>query len=76
MGQQAIFLRVQASGNQYKLRRIGQQVAEIGVADREALDTGQFRESVGGFTRLNRIFGGGLDTLLGDINEEAWKESA
>ncbi len=58
------------------LRRIGQQVAEIGVADREALDTGQFRESVGGFTRLNRIFGGGLDTLLGDINEEAWKESA
>jgi type I restriction enzyme R subunit len=58
------------------LRRIGQQVAEIGVADREALDTGQFREAVGGFTRLNRIFGGGLEAILGDINEEAWKQSA
>jgi type I restriction enzyme R subunit len=58
------------------LRRIGTQVAEIGVADPAALDQGQFRETAGGFTRLDRVFEGRLATLLGDINEAAWKDSA
>ncbi len=58
------------------LRRIGIQVAEIGVADPAALDHGQFRETAGGFARLDRVFGGQLATLLGDINEAAWKDSA
>ncbi len=58
------------------LRRIGTQVAEIGVADPAALDQGQFRESAGGFTRLDRVFGGRLAGLLGDINEAAWKDTA
>jgi type I restriction enzyme R subunit len=58
------------------LRRIGTQVAEIGVADPAALDQGQFREAAGGFTRLDRVFGGRLAGLLGDINEAAWKYTA
>ena len=58
------------------LRRIGTQVAEIGVADPAALDQGQFREAAGGFTRLDRVFGGRLAGLLGDINEAAWKDTA
>ena len=58
------------------LRRIGIQVAEIGVADPGALDQGQFREVAGGFTRLDRVFGGRLAGLLGDINEAAWKDTA
>lgn len=58
------------------LRRIGTQVAEIGVADPAALDQGQFREAAGGFRRLDRVFGGRLAGLLGDINEAAWKDTA
>ena len=58
------------------LRRIGTQVAEIGVADPAALDQGQFREAAGGFARLDRVFGGRLAALLGDINEAAWKDTA
>jgi type I restriction enzyme R subunit len=58
------------------LRRIGTQVSEIGVADPAALDQGQFREAAGGFTRLDRVFGGRLAGLLGDINEAAWKDTA
>lgn len=58
------------------LRRIGTQVAEIGVADPAALDQGQFREAAGGFARLDRVFNGRLAGLLGDINEAAWKDTA
>ena len=31
---------------------------------------------LGGFTRLNRIFDGRLDAILGDINDELWSKSA
>jgi type I restriction enzyme R subunit len=58
------------------LERIGKAVAQVGVADRAVLDEGQFREEMGGFTRLNRIFDGRLDAILGDINEELWRKSA
>lgn len=57
------------------LERIGKSVAELGVADRAALDEGQFKISAGGFTRLNRIFEGQLDGILADINDEIWKEA-
>ena len=56
------------------LERIGRQVAEIGVADRAALDEEQFRVA-GGFARLNRVFDGELETILADINAEAWQEA-
>ena len=57
------------------LRRRGTQVAEIGVADPVALNQGPFRE-YGGFSRLDRVFGGRLTALLGDINDAAWKDIA
>jgi type I restriction enzyme R subunit len=56
------------------LERIGRRVAEMGVADRSTLDEEQFKVA-GGFTRLNRIFDGKLETILADINDEAWKEA-
>jgi type I restriction enzyme, R subunit len=58
------------------LERIGKAVAQVGVADRAVLDEEQFREETGGFTRLNRIFDGRLETILGDINDELWSRSA
>ena len=58
------------------LERIGKAVAQVGIADRAVLDEGQFREETGGFTRLNRIFDGRLDVILGDINDELWSKSA
>ncbi|MET3842061.1 type I restriction-modification system endonuclease [Bradyrhizobium sp. OAE829] len=58
------------------LERIGKAVAQVGVADRAVLDEEQFREDTGGFTRLNRIFDGKLDAILGDINSELWSKSA
>lgn len=74
---EAIIKRGGLTPDQQKwLRRIGTQVAEIGVADPMALDQGQFREAAGGFTRLDRVFGGRLTGLLGDINEAAWKDTA
>ncbi|MDE5452546.1 type I restriction-modification system endonuclease [Bradyrhizobium sp. CSA112] len=58
------------------LERIGKAVAQVGVADRAVLDEGQFREETGGFTRLDRIFDGRLEAILGDINDELWSKSA
>ena len=58
------------------LERIGKAVEQVGVADRTALDEGQFAATMGGFIRLNRVFDGRLDAILGDINEELWRKSA
>ncbi|MBJ7899712.1 MAG: type I restriction-modification system endonuclease [Cyanobacteria bacterium RI_101] len=57
------------------LERIGEQVTKQGVVDREALDQEPFRAD-GGFNRLNRIFDGQLEAILGDINEELWQRTA
>lgn len=57
------------------LERIGKQMRLEVIVDREALDHGQFR-SQGGFDRMNRLFDGRLDDVLGDLHEEVWKESA
>jgi type I restriction enzyme R subunit len=58
------------------LERIGKAVEQVGVADRNVLDEGQFREEMGGFNRLNRVFDGRLEAILGDINDELWSKSA
>jgi type I restriction enzyme, R subunit len=58
------------------LERIGKAVEQVGVADRAILDEGQFAAAAGGFSRLNRIFDGRLEVILGDINEELWRKSA
>ena len=39
------------------------------MVDREAIDKDPFIAD-GGFDRLNKVFGGGLETLLAEINEE------
>ena len=57
------------------LRRIGEQIVREIVVDRDVLDQEPFR-SDGGFNRLNRIFDGQLETILGDINEELWQKMA
>jgi len=30
----------------------------------------------GGFVRLNKVFGGQLEAVLSDLNEEVWKKVA
>jgi type I restriction enzyme R subunit len=57
------------------LRRIGEQLQREIVVDREALDQEPFRAD-GGFTRLNRVFGGTLESVLSDIGEEIWKRAS
>jgi type I restriction enzyme R subunit len=57
------------------LRRIGEQVEREIVVDREAIDREPF-STQGGFTRVNRVFGGELAAVLAGINEEMWMRSA
>jgi type I restriction enzyme R subunit len=54
------------------LERIGKQLKVETIVDREALDQGEFK-SQGGFTRINKIFSGSLETILVQINEELWR---
>jgi hypothetical protein len=54
------------------LRRISERLLQELVVDRDALDQKTFR-SEGGFTRLNKVFDGKLESLLADINEETWR---
>jgi type I restriction enzyme R subunit len=58
------------------LQRIGNAVAYVGVADRAVLNEEQFGAAIGGFDKLNRVFDGRLDAILGDINDELWSKSA
>lgn len=55
------------------LKRIGEQFSKEMIVDRETLDDGQFQVEAGGFTRLNKIFNGELDSVLADLNEELWR---
>ncbi|MER8803069.1 type I restriction-modification system endonuclease [Mesorhizobium sp. M0998] len=57
------------------LKRIGEQIEKEVLVDREAIDKEPFIKD-GGFNRLNKVFGGGLQTLLAEINEEMWKKTA
>ena len=57
------------------LKRIGEQVEKEIVVDREAIDKEPFVAD-GGFNRLNKVFGGELETILAGINEEMWQRSA
>jgi type I restriction enzyme R subunit len=57
------------------LKRIGEQVEKETVVDREAIDKQPFIAD-GGFTRLNKVFSGELETILAGINEEMWKKTA
>jgi type I restriction enzyme R subunit len=57
------------------LERIGKQLEQEVVVDRDALDSGQFK-AMGGYQRLNKIFQGQLDTILHDIVDAMWQTAA
>jgi type I restriction enzyme R subunit len=58
------------------LERIGRQLEHEVVVDRAALDRAQFRAAGGGFDRLDRVFGGQLERILGDLQEDVWRDTA
>lgn len=57
------------------LARIARQLRETLVVDRPALDEPPF-DDAGGFKRLNQVFDGRLEAVLGDLNEELWREAS
>ncbi len=57
------------------LERIGKQLTQETIVDHEAVDSGQFAAE-GGFQRLNKVFDGKLDKILGDLNEAIWEKGA
>jgi type I restriction enzyme, R subunit len=56
------------------LDRIAKQMKLETVVDRASLDSGQFKAD-GGFARLNKVFDGKLEGLLGELAEEVWKDA-
>lgn len=57
------------------LKRIGDQIEKEVVVDRAAIDREPFSAD-GGFNRLNKVFGGELESILAGISEEMWKKTA
>ncbi|MBX3465531.1 MAG: type I restriction-modification system endonuclease [Planctomycetes bacterium] len=57
------------------LERIGKQVKQEVVVDREALDSGQFKAD-GGFRKIDKVFDGRLDELLADLHDTIWEDPA
>jgi type I restriction enzyme, R subunit len=57
------------------LKRIGEQLQHEVVVDCATLDDEPFIKD-GGFTRLNKIFGGQLEQVLADITEQVWEQAA
>lgn len=56
------------------LDRIAKQVKLETVVDRASFDAGQFKAD-GGFARLNKVFDGKLETILGELADEVWKDA-
>ena len=57
------------------LDRIAKQVKLETVVDPASLDSGQFKTD-GGFARLNKVFDGKLESILGELAEEVWKDAS
>lgn len=57
------------------LERIGLQLREETIVDRDALDRGQFKDQ-GGFNRINKVFDGKLESVLGDLHDALWLPAA
>ncbi|MGL5875369.1 MAG: type I restriction-modification system endonuclease [Xenococcaceae cyanobacterium] len=55
------------------LERIGKQLKQETIIDREAFDRGQFKAQ-GGFKRIDRTFDGELETILSQINSKLWED--
>jgi type I restriction enzyme R subunit len=56
------------------LERIAKQVKLETVVDRASLDAGQFKMD-GGFARLNKVFDGQLESLLGELADQVWTDA-
>ncbi|HEY9640068.1 MAG TPA: type I restriction-modification enzyme R subunit C-terminal domain-containing protein [Coleofasciculaceae cyanobacterium] len=56
------------------LERIGKELKQETIVDREAFDQEQFRDK-GGFTRINKIFEGQLEALLTEVGDRIWQAS-
>jgi len=56
------------------LNRIAKQVKLETVVDKGSFDERQFKAD-GGFARLNKVFDGKLDALLGELADEVWKDA-
>lgn len=56
------------------LNRIGDDVAKEVVVDRDFFESSQYKQD-GGFERLNKLFGGRLEAILGDIREDIWRKA-
>lgn len=53
------------------LERIARQMKSETVVDRAALDRGAF-QTFGGAQRADKVFGGAVDEVLGDLHEAVW----
>ena len=60
------------------LQKIAAQTKANVIVDREALDDPDliFSREGGGFTRLDRMFGGELQDILNNFNESIWQAAA
>lgn len=56
------------------LERIAKQMKAETIVDREALDSGEFARR-GGYDRINKVFDGRLEQVLGDLHESAWDDA-
>lgn len=57
------------------LERIGKQLKQETIVDREAFERGQFKATAGGFHGLNKRLDGKLDQVLNDLNEALWQDA-
>ncbi|MDR0902177.1 MAG: hypothetical protein LBM92_05345, partial [Opitutaceae bacterium] len=57
------------------LERIGRYFLDEVVVDRDTFASGRLRD-IGGFAHVDRTFDGHLAVLLGDLQEEIWRDTA
>jgi type I restriction enzyme R subunit len=55
------------------LDRIAKQLKLETVVDRASIDEGAFKRD-GGFARMNKVFDGHLEALLGELGDEVWRD--
>ena len=58
------------------LERFENQLLQESILQKEDLNSGIFKREGGGYVRLNKVFGGELETVLGVIQDNLYSESA
>ena len=56
------------------LKRIAKQLKKNTLVDRSAFDSGAFQAEAGGYDRLNRVFDGQLDEVVGQLTDAVWED--